>query len=177
MVPVRETPAIGSTIYGHALQSAAQSSLLQNSLTGTSSAVPLYHSQQWREFKLDDQSNFRTAMLKDQLQQSLELEKKKQEKSVSDTGTRLVKVFVVDPDASLKVVDRMIYRGEEQLTDKNDQELFFDIDMSKLLASHNEIREKTKDKKVKPAADGTITYLEPARIRDLRMQVVVLAQF
>jgi hypothetical protein len=166
---VLETPAIGSTIYGHALTQAQQ-----YTQPWAQALQPLHAQQLEQEHQM---VNFRNQMLKDQLRQSLELEKQKQEKPVADSGTRLVKVFVVDPDNSLKVDDRMIYRGEEQLTDKNDQELFFEIEMAKLLTSHNQIRETTRDKKVKPAADGTITYLEPARIRDLRMQVVVLAQF
>jgi hypothetical protein len=97
-----------------------------------------------------------------------------QEARVADFSTRLVKVFIVDPNINLPLENRLLYRGDEKITDLTDQELFFEVDINGLLAKHNEIRLKTEDKK---ANKDKPVYLEAARVRDLKMQVVVLAQF
>lgn len=90
--------------------------------------------------------------------------------------TRLVRVFVIDPNDSLPLENRMLYRGTEKLTDLNDQELFFELPVNDFLTKHNELRAKTADR-VKSAQFGKEVWLEPARIRDLRMTVLVVAQF
>jgi len=98
----------------------------------------------------------------------------KQEAKMAEFNTRLVKVFIVDPNANLPLANRLLYQGDEKLTDLTDQELFFEVDINGLLAKHNEVRTKTEDKK---ANKDKPVYLEAARVRDLKMQVVVLAQF
>lgn len=98
----------------------------------------------------------------------------KQEPIMAVTPTRLVKVFIVDANENLPLDSRLIYRGDEKITDLTDQELFFEIDINGLLSKHNEVRTKTEDKK---ANKDKPVFLEPARVRDLKMQVVVLAQF
>jgi hypothetical protein len=89
---------------------------------------------------------------------------------------RIVKVFIADPNENIPLDKRVIYSGQEQLTDLTDQELFFDVPISELLAKHNELRKTTLDKK---QADkfGRDVFLEPARIRDLKMVVVSVAEF
>lgn len=89
---------------------------------------------------------------------------------------RIVKVFIADPNENLPLDKRVLYTGDEKLTDLTDQELFFDVPISTILAAHNLIRAATVDKK---AAEkfGRDIMLEPARIRDLRMVVVTIAQF
>lgn len=86
---------------------------------------------------------------------------------------RLVRVLVVDPSADVPLENSVLYKGDEQLTDLNDQELFFSIDIQGLLKVHNEARVKVVDKHVKDRTE----FLEPAKIRDLKMIVVTIAQF
>lgn len=86
---------------------------------------------------------------------------------------RIVKVFIVDTDENIPLDQCVLYSGEEKLTDANDQELFFEIDINSILKAHNEKRIKIVNKDVK----DRIEYLEPARIRDLTMTVVTVASF
>lgn len=86
---------------------------------------------------------------------------------------RLVQVFIADPDENLPVDKSMIYSGDQRFTDLTDQELFFEIDIKTLLDKHNAERVKTINKSVKERSE----YLEPARIRDLKMVVVNIASF
>lgn len=86
---------------------------------------------------------------------------------------RIVKVIIMDPNPNVPLDDCVLYRGEEQLTDLTDQELFFEIDIKTLLASHNEKRVKMVDKTVK----DRVEYLEPARVSGLKMLVVNVATF
>ncbi len=88
---------------------------------------------------------------------------------------RLVQVFIADPDLKMPLRDSLIYKGETLLTDSDDEELFFDLPIKELLVKHNEKREKVIDKK---ATDRSLVqYLEPIRIRELKMTVVTLAEF
>lgn len=86
---------------------------------------------------------------------------------------RLVKVLIIDPDENVPLDKALLYRGEEKFTDLTDQELFFDVDIKSVLEKHNEIRSKLRNKTVKEREE----FLEPARIRDLRMTVVCVASF
>lgn len=86
---------------------------------------------------------------------------------------RLVKVVIVDPNENIPLDKCLLYSGEEKLTDATDQELFFEIDIKDILARHNERRVKIADKKVKERTE----FLEPAKIRDLKMVVVNVASF
>lgn len=89
---------------------------------------------------------------------------------------RIVKVFVVDPDQRVPAEQSLLAQSEEQFTDKTDQELFFDLDIRDSLAKHNEARVKIIDKQA-TARSGRDVFLEPIKIRDLKMQVVQIAQF
>lgn len=89
---------------------------------------------------------------------------------------RIVKVFIADSNDNLPLDKRVLYSGDEKLTDLTDQELFFEVPIADILAKHNETRAKTVDKK-QAEKFGRDIYLEPARIRDLKMVVVNVAQF
>ena len=89
------------------------------------------------------------------------------------TSRRLVQVFIADPDESVPLEQSMLYSGDQKLTDATDQELFFEIDMKSALEKHNAERIKLVNKKVKERTE----YLEPAKIRDLKMVVVNVATF
>jgi hypothetical protein len=97
--------------------------------------------------------------------------KPKEQKPMSTT--RLVQVFIADTNDNIPLDKRLLYSGEQKLTDLTDQELFFEVDIKTMLDKHNEVRKATVDKAVKERTE----YLEPARIRDLKMTVVTIAQF
>lgn len=86
---------------------------------------------------------------------------------------RLVQVFIADPNENVPLEDSLLYSGEQKLTDATDQELFFEIDIKGILEKHNEKRVKMIDKTVKERSQ----YLEPAKIRELKMVVVQVAGF
>lgn len=86
---------------------------------------------------------------------------------------RLVQVVIVDPNENISLEDCLLFKGEEKLTDATDQELFFELDIKDILEKHNSKRTKVIDKKVKDRTE----YLEPAKIRDLKMVVVNVAAF
>lgn len=89
------------------------------------------------------------------------------------TARRLVQVFIADPNENVPLADALLHSGEQKLTDLTDQELFFEIDIRTILATHNDKRAKMVNKAVKERTE----YLEPARIRDLKMTVVSIATF
>lgn len=92
------------------------------------------------------------------------------------TAARIVKVFVADPNDNLPLDKRVLHTGSEQLTDLTDQELFFEVPITEILARHNAVRAATVDRK-QAEKFGRDIMLEPARIRDLKMVVVTIAQF
>jgi len=89
---------------------------------------------------------------------------------------RIVKVYIVDPDENISLKDAVLYEGKEHFTDLNDQELFFEIDIKTLLEQHNALRIITVNKNASKNKDKDV-YLEPIRIRDLKMVVVTIAEF
>lgn len=98
---------------------------------------------------------------------------KKQEIQIMVAIRRLVQVFIADPDENVPLDTALIYSGEQKFTDLTDQELFFEVDIKSILATHNDKRAKIINKKVKERTE----HLEPARIRDLKMTVVNIAAF
>lgn len=92
------------------------------------------------------------------------------------SNARIVKVFIADSNENLPLASRVLHSGDEQLTDLTDQELFFEVPIAEILAKHNETRKTTVDKK-QAEKFGRDIFLEPARIRDLKMVVVTVAQF
>lgn len=96
-----------------------------------------------------------------------------EEEDMANPSRRLVKVIIVDPDENLPLANCVLYTGEEKLTDLNDQELFFELDIKEMLAKHNQGRVTFRNKKVKEREE----MLEPAKIRDLKMVVVTIASF
>jgi hypothetical protein len=116
---------------------------------------------------LNQQANIRAA--RPVLQANFPLPKKE----LPMTTRRVVQVFIVDTFESVPLDQCVIYQGEQKLTDLTDQELFFEVDIKSLLDAHNAKRVKLVDKRVKERTE----YLEPARIRDLKMTVVTVATF
>lgn len=116
---------------------------------------------------LNQRGNFATA------QQIFQTAFPQKEPDMAATTRRLVQVFIVDPHESVPLADCLLYKGDLQLTDLTDQELFYELDIKQMLDAHNDKRRKIIDKKVKERVE----HLEPARIRDLKMQIVTVAQF
>lgn len=92
-------------------------------------------------------------------------------KGVPMSQRRIVQVFIADPNENIPLDDCLIYKGEEKLTDATDQELFFELDIRTLLEQHNAKRVKIMDKKVKDRTE----FLEPVKVRELKMVVVTVA--
>ena len=86
---------------------------------------------------------------------------------------RIIQDFIADPDDNVPLEKSMLFAGDQKLTDATDQELFFEIDMRTVLDQHNKVRTTLIDKKIKDRTE----YLEPAKIRDLKMVVVTVATF
>jgi len=86
---------------------------------------------------------------------------------------RLVRVFLVDPNESVPLDSSMLYKSDEKLTDLTDQELFFEIPVQELLTKHNALRATLIDKAASKRSNKDV-LLEPAKIRDLTMTVLVL---
>jgi len=93
----------------------------------------------------------------------------------NEDGKRYVQLFVADPDRKVSVEDSVLYKSEPFLTDLSDRELYFSIEVVKLLADYNKKRVKMIDKDA--SKNGRDVYLEPIRIRDLKMVVVNIAVF
>lgn len=91
-------------------------------------------------------------------------------------SARIVKVFIADPNENIPLDKRVLYKGEEILTDLTDQELFYEVPIADLMAKHNDYRKTVVDKK-QAEKFGRDIFLEPVRIRDLKMVVVTVASF
>lgn len=87
------------------------------------------------------------------------------------TPRRVVQVLIADINENIPLDDCLLYKGEEKLTDTTDQELFFELDIKNMLEIHNAKRIKIIDKKIKDRTE----FLEAAKVRDLKMVVVTVA--
>lgn len=94
-----------------------------------------------------------------------------------NTTRRIVQVFIADPNENVPLGKSVLYTGEQKLTDLNDTELFFEVpSLQDLIKSHNETRKVTVDMEASKRA-GKDIFLDPVKIRDLRMVVVTVASF
>lgn len=91
-------------------------------------------------------------------------------------ATRIVRVIIADPNENIPLDQRVLFMSNEMTTDMTDEELYFDVNPAAKLAAHNEKRVKMLDKKASDRANKEV-FLEPARIRDLKMIVVNIATF
>ncbi len=92
------------------------------------------------------------------------------------TTRRIVQVFIADPNDNVPLDKAVLYTGEQKLTDLNDTELFFEVPMQSLLQVHNALRVGFLDREASKRA-GKDIFLDPVKIRDLKMVVVTIAQF
>ena len=97
--------------------------------------------------------------------------------AADSTGRRLVRVMIVDPETQVPLDGCVLYSEPEKLTDMTNQELFFAIpDFQTKVAEYNKKRVKMLDKEASKKF-GRDIYLEPIKIRDLKMVVVTVASF
>lgn len=89
---------------------------------------------------------------------------------------RIVQVFIADAEPSVPLEHALLHKTEPAFSDSTDQELYFEIPVAELLKAHNEKRKKWLDKDATRKA-GKDVFLEPVKIRDLKMVVVTIAQF
>ncbi len=79
------------------------------------------------------------------------------------TGRRIVQIYVVDPDEAVPVDKALLYQDGPRLTDATDDELRYELNLPALLEKHNVRRDELG--------------LEPARIRDVKIEIVTVAKF
>jgi hypothetical protein len=101
---------------------------------------------------------------------------KTQKTVMKDSSLRIVRVIIADPDPNLPLENRVLHDSKEITTDLDDRELFFEINIKEKLDAHNAVRAKTIDKDASKEKTKDV-FLEPLRIRDLKMTVVTVAQF
>ncbi len=89
---------------------------------------------------------------------------------------RIVRVFIVDQNENIPLTKCFIHNSEELLTELEDKELFFDLNIKEKLETYNQYRITVRDKKLSEKM-GKDVMLEPVRIKDLNMLVVTIAQF
>lgn len=89
---------------------------------------------------------------------------------------RIIRVYIADTDDNIPLEKSVLYSGSEKLTDLTDQELYFEIPIQELLQKHNTYRAGLVDKKATQRL-GKEVYLEPVKIRDLKMVVTTIATF
>lgn len=89
---------------------------------------------------------------------------------------RIVQVFIADPNENVPLAKAVLYTGTQHLTDLTDNELFFEVPIAELLKAFNSERVTWTDKEASKKA-GKDIFLDPVKIRDLKMVVVTIAQF
>lgn len=89
---------------------------------------------------------------------------------------RIVRVYLADTDDNVPLDKSLLHSTPEKFTDATDQELYFEIPIKAVLDSHNAYRATVLDKKAS-ARSGKDVFLEPVKIRDLKMTVVNIASF
>lgn len=89
---------------------------------------------------------------------------------------RIVQVFIADPDPDVPLENALLYKGETKFTDATDQELYFELQIADILKKHNDQRVKWLDKDATKKT-GKDMFLDPIKVRDLRMAVVTIAEF
>lgn len=94
---------------------------------------------------------------------------------MANVNRRIVQVIIADPNENVPLNKAVMYQGEQILTDLSDQELFFELPVKELLAKHNAERVKMLDKEASRRS-GKDILLEPVKVRELKMVVVLVAQ-
>lgn len=165
---MRETPSITDSGHSHTAYAMTGGGISPLYTGGTSATTTTSTPMGW------DFIN-RRLQQHEYLHQPVPVQAPKQQKAKdNDTmSRRIVQVFIADTDENVPLNKSVIYTGEQKLTDLTDQELFFEIEIKKLLDAHNAYRTTLINKKVKERSEN----LEPIKIRDLKMVVTTIAEF
>lgn len=115
----------------------------------------------------------RARTLFGQMSQARPKPESNQEEIPMPQARRIVEIYIADPNENVPLEDALLFTCAPKMTDLTDQELFFEIDIKSILATHNEKRVKITDRKVK----DRVELLEAAKVRDLKMVVNTVAQF
>lgn len=130
---------------------------------------PIYSRAQWEGDAIENDPFRRIKFL----QQQQIVAQTNKEKDTMARKLRIVQVFIADTDENIPLDRAILFKGDQKLTDSTDQELFFEIDIKTILDTFNKFRVTVLNKKVKERTE----YLEPVKIRDLKMTVVNIAEF
>jgi hypothetical protein len=95
---------------------------------------------------------------------------------MSNERRRIVQVYICDTNENIPLEKSLIYKGEQKLTELDDQELYYEIDVKFVLDKHNAERIKIIDKKLSRTS-GRDVFLDVAKVRDLKFLVTTLAEF
>lgn len=164
---LQETPEITSYMYASSAGSNLDFGLMPNQ--GVVS-WGLGHAQ--KQAPNDKHAEEAIAKLAQQLQQK----KEKGEQKVSQQR-RIVQIYIVDPDERVPLKHALLYSDSKpHFTDLTDQELYFELDMKDILEKHNEKRVGILNKKASEQS-GKDIFLDPVKLRDLKMAVVNVATF
>lgn len=89
---------------------------------------------------------------------------------------RLVMVWVVDHHPDVPTEDCVLFQGQPYLTDETNEEITLGLGLLTKLEEYNKTRTQIVDKKA-TRQSGTEVCLEPARVKDISVAIVPLANF
>ncbi len=144
----------------------------------TSTSIGFGDSSSFNSFKSATQNQYLFQAMAEQysLQPVLNKPKEKVMPETKKPTCRVVRIFIVDADENMPLEKAVLFKGDEQLTNLTDDELFLEIGIKPLLDTHNKNRAAVVDKKASQRS-GKDVFLEPIRIRDLKMVVSCIAEF
>lgn len=156
-----DMPAMAATTYG---------SCSSNLVVGTSD----WSAEGFKQFGWTD-NTIKFGQLLDRHSKTA-TETEFQPQNITSMPKRIVRVYLADTDDNVPLEKSLLYTGSEKLTDLTDQELYFEIPVTDILAKHNEFRKTVVNKKSTQQI-GKEVFLDPVKIRDLKMTVVTVASF
>lgn len=166
-----EIPAITSSVY----EANAITPAVFNTLTVTDgSAVEDWGTLELRGTTPRDWQNRRLILGGSPTYVDAVIETAKGQNMATTTNRRMVQIFIVDPEDSVPLDQCLVYKSEPAITDMDDQELLLNIpDLLGIIGKYNEQRIKLRNKSVKERVEN----LDPARLRDLKVHISILAKF
>lgn len=105
-----------------------------------------------------------------------EFKHKAEQEQIHIMTKRIVRVYLADTDDNVPLAQSLLFSSDEKFTDLTDQELYFEIPIKEVLDKHNALRSTIVNKKATERI-GKEIFLDPVKIRDLKMTVVSIATF
>lgn len=167
---MKETPAILSSNY-------TNTTIDPGSIWRSPEISPTFNVwEEWKKIQRLGQEEEANTPIPPHLLRNQPLIERTVETMASANTRRIVQVFIADTDLNVPLDESLIFKGDQKLTDLTDTELFFEVPIAELLNKHNAKRATWLDKEASKRA-GKDIFLEPTRIRELKMVVVTVAQF